>query len=318
MWDFPLIPDQASTGAARVDALMLFETGILVFFTVLVMLIVLTLVIRYRRGSRVDRSNPPDHNNLLEAIWIIIPLILSAVMFVWATDVFFELSTPPGDAQTIYVVGKQWMWKTQHPEGRREINELHVPAGRAIKLRMTSQDVIHSFYVPAFRVKQDVLPGRYTEMWFRPTKPGRYHLFCAEYCGTDHSVMGGYVYVMEPADYEKWLAEGQDAGESMAEQGRRLFVQHHCSGCHGPESAVQAPRLEGLYGKPVPIQTGEDQVEFVMADDRYIRDSILMPKSEVVAGYQPIMPSFQGQIAEPDLIKIIEYIKSIGAEEVVE
>lgn len=321
MWDFPLIPDQASTGAKSVDDVFLFELAVVLFFTVAVAALILVLCIRYRRGNRVDRSAPPTHSNLLEMTWIVPPLLISAVMFVWATDVFFEVSTPPGDAQTIYVVGNQWMWKTQHPEGKREINELHVPLGRPILLKMISQDVIHSFFIPAFRVKQDVLPGRYTMVWFHPTKVGKYHLFCAEYCGTEHSRMGGNVYVMEPAEYDAWLAEGQSTTESMAEEGRRLFVEHHCSGCHGPDSSIQAPRLEGLYGKPVPIQVGEGEdaeVRFVKADDRYIRDSILLPKSEIVAGFKPIMPSFQGQIAEQDLVKIVEYIKSLGAKEAVE
>lgn len=318
MWDFPLIPDQASTGAKSVDAIMLFELAVVVVFTLLVAALILVLCIRYRRGTRVDRTAPPTHSNLLEATWIVPPLFISAVMFVWSADVFFEVSTPPGDAQTIYVVGNQWMWKTQHPEGKREINELHLPLGRPIVLKMISQDVIHSFFIPAFRVKQDVLPGRYTMLSFQPSKTGKFNLFCAEYCGTEHSRMGGHVYVMEPAEYDAWLAEGQSTTESMAQEGRRLFVENHCSGCHGPDSSVQAPRLEGVYGKPVPIQVGEaesEEVKFVMADDRYIRDSILLPKNEVVAGFKPIMPSYQGQISEQDLVKIVEYIKSIGAEE---
>jgi cytochrome c oxidase subunit 2 len=213
----------------------------------------------------------------------------------------------------VYVVAKQWMWHTQHAEGRAEINELHVPVGRAIKLIMTSQDVIHSFYVPAFRVKQDVLPGRFTSMWFQPARAGRYHLFCAEYCGTNHSTMGGWVTVMEPIEFEQWLAQA-GTGPSMAEEGERLFVQYHCAGCHRGSQIVHAPRLEGVFGRPVPIQQGRD-IRFVPADDRYIRDSILRPKSEVVAGYEPVMPSFEGQIGEPDLLKILAYIKSIGAKE---
>jgi cytochrome c oxidase subunit 2 len=315
MWNFPLIPDQASTNAGRVDAVMLYELGVTAFFTILICLLIIGLAIRYRRGHKVDRSNPPESSKTLEALWIGVPLVLSAVMFYWGARVFYELFRPPGDASSIYVVGKQWMWYIQHPEGRREINELHVPVGRAVKLRMTSQDVIHSFFVPAFRVKQDVLPGRYTETWFRPTKPGQYHIFCAEYCGTNHSTMRGTVTVMDPAAYERWLTEGQ-GGPTMAEQGKELFIRHHCAGCHGGISeSVKAPRLEGIYGRPVPIETGPGrEPRFVIADDRYIRDSILLPKSQVVAGYNPIMPSFQGQISEDDLLKIIEYIKSIGGE----
>jgi cytochrome c oxidase subunit 2 len=313
MWDFPLFPEQASSNAHRVDNLMLFELGILLFFTTLICVLILVFCARFRRGTRVDRSHPPTHGKLMEAVWIVVPLILSIVMFVWATRLFYDLYEPPPDAAEIAVVGKQWMWYLQHPQGRSETNELHVPLGQAVKLNMTSQDVIHSFYIPAFRIKQDVLPGRYTTLWFRPTKTGVYDLFCAEYCGTNHSIMIGKVHVLEPADYEQWLS-AKGVGPSQAEEGEQLFVRHHCAGCHRGSQTVNAPRLEGVYGKPVPIQKGQE-VGFVTADDRYIRDSILMPKSEVVAGYEPLMPSYQGQIDEADLLKIIAYIKSIATRE---
>jgi cytochrome c oxidase subunit 2 len=316
MWNFPLFPEQASSNAERVDSLFFFELGVFCFFVTLICVLILCFAIRYRRGSKVDRSHPPLSSRWLEAIWIGIPLMISLIMYTWATVLFFDLYEPPGDAFEISVVGKQWMWHLQHPEGRAEINELHVPIGQPVKLTMTSQDVIHSFFVPAFRIKQDVLPGRYTTLWFRPTKAGRHHLFCAEYCGTNHSLMTGWVYVMEQADYERWLSE-RGSGPSMAEEGEQLFVRHHCAGCHQGSQIVHAPRLEGVYGHPVPIQEGKD-VRFVVADDRYIRDSILMPKSEVVAGYEPVMPSFKGQISEQDLLKIIAYIKSIGTKEAVQ
>jgi cytochrome c oxidase subunit 2 len=313
MWDFPLFPEQASSNARKLDALMLFEVGVLVFFTTLICVLILVFCVRFRRGARVDRSNPPTHGKLMETSWIVIPLMISSVMFIWGTRLFYELYQPPPDAAEISVVGKQWMWYLQHPQGRSETNELHVPLGRAVKLNMTSQDVIHSFFIPAMRIKQDVLPGRYTSLWFQPTKVGKYDLFCAEYCGTNHSIMTGYVHVMEPADYERWLsAEG--VGPSQADDGERLFVQHHCAGCHRGSQTVHAPRLEGVYGKPVPIQKGSD-VYFVTADDRYVRDSILTPKSEVVAGFEPLMPSYKDQISEPDLLKIIAYIKSIANRE---
>jgi cytochrome c oxidase subunit II len=313
MWNFPLFPDQASTNAERVDALYFFEVGILVFFTALICVLILTFAARYRCWAKVDRSHPPVTSRWMEVIWIVVPAVLCLMMFTWGAKVFYDLYEPPADAFDIFVVAKQWMWYLQHPEGRAEINELHVPVGRPVKLTMTSQDVIHSFFVPAFRVKQDVLPGRYTSLWFRPTKSGRYHLFCAEYCGTNHSLMGGWVYVMEPADYEQWLAQ-KGVGPSMAEEGERLFVRHYCAGCHRGSQIVRAPRLEGVFGRPVPIQEGKD-VRFVIADDRYIRDSILMPRSEVVAGYEPLMPSYQEQISEQDLLKILAYIKSIGTKE---
>jgi cytochrome c oxidase subunit 2 len=233
-------------------------------------------------------------------------------MFVWGAILYFDAYDPPGDALEISVVAKQWMWHLQHPAGRSEINELHLPLGRAVKLTMISQDVIHSFYAPAFRVKQDVLPGRYTTVWFQPTRLGRYHLYCAEFCGTYHSAMGGWVEVMQPSDFERWLAQS-GPGPSLAEEGERLFVAHHCAGCHRDSQTVRAPRLENVYGKPVPIQDGRD-VRFITADSAYIRDSILRPKAQVVAGYEPVMPSFEGQISESDLLKIIAYIRSIGSE----
>ena len=314
MWNFPLFPEQASTTAGQVDLLFLIELGVTLFFTALICFLILFLAIRYRRGTKVNRENPPTHGVLIEAIWIGVPFVLSIGLFAAGTVVFFNMYAPPGDAFKVYVVGKQWMWKIKHPEGKREINELHVPTGRAVELRMTSEDVIHSFYVPAFRIKQDVLPGRYTSLWFKPTKPGKYHLFCAEYCGTNHSLMGGWIHVMDPSDYEAWLTEGEPAGNSMTQQGRDLFVKHHCSGCHGAESSVKAPKLEGVYGRPVPILEGnQTQPHFVTADERYIRDSILLPRSQIVAGYAPVMPSYQGQIGEDDLLSIIEYIKSIGS-----
>ena len=233
-----------------------------------------------------------------------------------------KCSTRPKDATPIYVIGKQWMWKVQHPQGRSEINEIHLPAGRPVRLIMTSQDVIHSFYIPAFRMKQDVLPGRLTQEWFEPLKVGRYHLFCAEYCGTEHSKMGGWAVVMEPTDYERWLkgstdengAGSSDAGPSMALSGARLFQKYHCSGCHGANSEFQAPKLAGVYGGQVPIMAG-DSVSFVLADDKYIRDSILLPKSQVVAGFKPVMPSYKDVLKEEEVLQLMEYIKSIGRKE---
>ncbi len=313
MWDFPLFPDQASTNASRVDALFFFELGIILFFTTLICLLIVVFGIRYRKGTKVNRAGAPVSSHWLESLWIVIPLGLSVVMYVWSVEIFYELFEPPADAAEVSVVGKQWMWYLQHPEGRSEINELHVPLGRPVKLTMTSQDVIHSFFVPAFRVKQDVLPGRYTTLWFEPTKLGRHHIFCAEYCGTNHSLMTGWVYVMEPADYERWLSEGGE-GTSMADEGEQLFVKHHCAGCHRGSQIVHAPRLEGVFGHPVPIMEGKD-ARFVTADEAYLRDSILRPKSQVVAGYEPVMPSYQGRIGEPDLLKILAYLKSIGTQE---
>ncbi len=313
MWNFPLFPDQASISARQVDALYFFELCMAAFFTILIFILIGSFAVRYRRGTQVDRSHPPVVSRWMEVIWIGVPLFLGLTMFTWGAILYVRDYEPPPGALEVYVVGKQWMWYVQHAEGRAEINELHVPLGQAIKLTMTSQDVIHSFYIPAFRVKQDVVPGRYTSLWFAPMKVGRYHLFCAEYCGTNHSGMVGWVSVMEPVEFQQWLSQA-GTGPSVAEQGERLFVQYHCAGCHQGSQIVHAPRLEGVYGRPVPIQQG-NEVHFTLADERYLRDSVLEPKREVVAGYQPLMPSFKDQISEQDLLKIIAYIKSIGAKE---
>jgi cytochrome c oxidase subunit 2 len=312
MWNFRLFPDGASTLSGRVDALYLAAVGIAVFFTGLICFLILYHAIKYRRGSRADRSNPVSHNTTLEALWIGIPLFIALSLFTAGTVVLFEMFDLPPNAADIYVLGRQWMWELRHPEGRREINELHVPVGRPIRLMMTSQDVIHSFFIPAFRTKQDVVPGRYTSLWFRATKPGRYHLFCAEYCGTKHSGMIGSVVAMEPAEFQQWLEEGATSmtEEPMSVAGERLFRRLGCSGCHGANATVRAPLLDGVFGHPVPLEGGA----FVQADERYIRDSILLPQTQVVAGYKPVMPTFQGHIGEDELLKIIAYIKAIGKE----
>jgi cytochrome c oxidase subunit 2 len=292
-----------------------------VFFTLLIGFLVLFMAIRYRRGSNADRSHAFSSNLPLEVAWIAIPLVIVLGIFAIGTEVFVEMFNPPKDATPIYVVGKQWMWKVQHPQGRSEINEIHLPIGRPVRLIMTSQDVIHSFYIPAFRMKQDVLPGRLTSEWFEPSKAGRYRLFCAEYCGTEHSRMGGWAVVMEPAEYERWLKGGNDgssdAGPSMASAGAALFTRYHCTGCHGENSKFEAPKLAGVYGGQVPIMAANGtDVEFVTADDRYIRDSILLPKSQVVAGFKPVMPSYKDVLKEEEVLQLMEYIKSIGRKEV--
>jgi cytochrome c oxidase subunit 2 len=315
MTDLPLFPDQASTTASRVDMVFFYALALIVFFTVMLCILILTLAVRYRAGSKIVRKPPITHNFLLESIWIIVPLIMLMILFGISTNVYYELYTPPANASKIDVVAKQWMWYLQHPEGRREINELHVPIGRPVKLSMTSQDVIHSFFVPNFRIKQDVLPGRQTELWFEPTKLGRHHLFCAEYCGTKHSGMIGWVVVMEPAEYEAWLRAGPSQ-QSLEKIGEVLFEKYSCSGCHGANSQFRAPKLEGVYGNPVPIMNEDNKgTHFVTADDRYVRDSILLPKSEIVAGYEPIMPSFKDVIPEEDMVPIMAYIKSLGDRE---
>jgi cytochrome c oxidase subunit 2 len=284
----------------------------------LICVAIIFLAVKYRRGSKADRSNPPQYALTLELAWTIIPLAISLGLFAWSSIVFFDNIRIPSDAMNINVVGKQWMWKIQHPEGRWEMDELHVPINRDVKLTMTSEDVIHSFFIPAFRVKQDVLPGSYSNLWFRPTQLGTYRLFCAQFCGTGHSGMVGTVTVMRQADYEKWLREGNYEG-SAASAGQRLFIKSGCSGCHGLNSSVKAPLLDGIYDKPVAIQIPEagvplEKVEATttIADDRYIHDSIVLPEKEVAAGYRPIMPTFQDRLNEEQILQIIAYIKTLG------
>ena len=303
----PFFPDEASTMAGRVDALYFYLVTVAAFFSTLIFVTVTILAVKYRRSKhpvavQVEGSMP------LELTWSLIPLGLSMVMFVWGASVYFSMNRPPRGALEIYAVPKQWMWKFEHADGHREINQLHVPVGRDVKLTMISQDVIHSFYVPAFRVKQDVLPGRYTTVWFQATKTGTYHLFCAEYCGTNHSGMIGQVVVMEPAQFQLWLAGGAGEG-SLAANGQKLFRDLACDTCHRGDTGARGPDLAGLFGKAVTLQGGNK----IVADDSYIRDSIVNPANRVVFGYQPIMPTFQGQISEEGLLQLLAYIKSLEA-----
>jgi cytochrome c oxidase subunit II len=303
----PLFPEQASTVAGRVDALYFFLLAVSFFFTVLIFTLVFAFAIKYRRRSE-DEVPPAIHGSLrLEIFWSVIPLALAMVMFGWGATVYFDMMRPPAEAMEIFVVGKQWMWKIQHPQGPREINELHVPVGVPVKLTMTSEDVIHSFYIPAFRVKMDVLPGRYTTLWFEATKTGEFHLFCAEYCGTQHSGMIGRVVVMEPLDYQNWLAGGPPA-ESLEQAGERLFTQMQCNTCHFAGPDARGPVLEGVYGSQVRLADGRT----VLADQTYLRESILNPAAKIVAGYRPVMPTFAGQLSEEQVLQLIAYIKSLG------
>ncbi len=268
---------------------------------------VVVFAVKFHR-KHDDEVGAVIHGSLaLELLWTIIPLGITMVMFVWGAQVFFHMTRPPKGAMEIYVVGKQWMWKAQHMDGAREINELHVPIGQPVKLIMGSEDVIHSFFIPDFRVKADVIPGRYNTMWFTATKPGRYHLFCTQYCGTKHSAMIGWVTAMEPSDYQAWLSGGP-AGGSMAENGAKLFQDLACATCHLENGQGRAPSLKGVFGSTVTLQTGQT----VTADDAYVRESVLNPQAKVVAGYQPIMPTFQGLVTEEQLLQLIAYVKSLG------
>jgi len=312
MWSgFPLFPEQASTTAGQVDALYFFLIALTAFFSLLIAALVFGFAVRYRRRSPDDRP-PAIYGSLaLELTWTLIPLVIVGVIFFWSADLYVTLSQVPKNAIEVNVVGKRWMWKLQHMTGQREINELHVPVGVPVKLSLTSEDVIHSFFVPAFRMKKDAVPGRYTTAWFQATKPGRYHLFCAEYCGTRHSNMIGTIVVLEPAAFQAWLAGGASGG-SLASAGEKLFQDLACVTCHKADSGARGPNLVGVFGRPVALQDGST----VTADETYIRESIVAPSAKVVAGYQPIMPTFQGLVSEEQLLQLVAYVRTLKGTEV--
>src|SRR5580704_12586811 len=305
--ELPLFPVQASSIAPSVDHLLYFLLAVAAFFSVGIFLCIFYFAIRYRRRSESEIPTPIEGAVSLEILWSVIPFGLTMIMFVWGANVYFDMSRPPDDAQQIYVVAKQWMWKLQHTEGQREINELHIPVGQAVKLTMTSEDVIHSFFVPAFRIKQDVLPGRYTVAWFRATKPGTYHLFCAEYCGTQHSGMVGDIVVLEPAQYETWMNGGSTG--PLSATGEKIFAELGCSTCHRADTQGRGPNLQGVFGKPVQLEDGRT----VTADENYLRECILDPGAKRLKGFQPIMPTFQGLVSEEQVNALVAYIKSIAA-----
>ena len=307
MHGFPWWPPTASAYATRVNFLF---SSLLIIAALTVGLVIFLLAFfatKYRHGSNAVRHQPTKKTWRWEVGWTTASLLIFVGLAVWGGDLYVHLYNPPPNAMQIFIVGKQWMWKAQHPGGQREIDELHVPVDEDVRLVMASQDVIHSFFIPALRIKQDVVPGRYETMWFRADKVGRYHLFCAEYCGTDHAHMGGWIYVMSPRDFADWL-QAQGGQQTLAAQGERLFRSYGCSGCHEPGGTVRAPSLEGVFGGPVPLSDGS----VVTADEHYIRDSILNPQAQVAAGYQPVMPTFAGQISEDDLAKLVAYIESVG------
>jgi cytochrome c oxidase subunit 2 len=304
--DFPLFPEQASTMAGQVDALYIMLCVVCGAVSVLIFTSIFVLSILYRRRPDNELAEEEEAPKALEAAWIILPFIFFMATFVWGSWLYFELARVPDNALDIYATGKQWMWKFQHPSGQREINTLHVPVNRPIRVTMASEDVIHSLFFPYFRTKADVLPNRYRTLWFEATKTGRFHIFCAEYCGTSHSGMIGWVEVMEPTDYQKWLAGGTEG--SLASQGEKLFQKYACNTCHTNDATARGPVLIGLYGTPVTLSNDAT----VNADDNYIRESILNPQGQLVKGFGPIMPTFQGQVNEEDLLKLLAYIKSLA------
>lgn len=299
-------PDQATTTAARVDLLLLFLVMICGAVGLLVAFLLIYFSVKYRRRPG-EVGNPPktESSRALEWFWTLTPFAIFIVMFFWGAEVYLDAYRPPDDAITVYGIGRQWMWKFQHPEGQREINTLHVPLGRPVQVVLTSEDVIHSFFVPAFRIHMDVLPNRYTSLWFQPTRAGTYHLFCSQYCGTNHSGMIGTAVVMEQADFERWL--GSSAEGSLALQGRKVFLKYRCISCHSANENARAPVLEALFGKPVRLSNGDT----VTADEAYIHESILHPAAKIVAGWQNIMPTFQGQISEEEIYALIAFVRSL-------
>jgi len=332
MWNFPLFPDQASTFAGSVDALFAFTLMISAFFALLIALLIIIFAVKYHHQSNADRRGATDSHLLLELTWTAIPLGIVMVLFVWGAQLFYRMKVIPPNAMEIFVVGKQWMWKIQHPEGQREINTLHVPVGQPILLTMISEDVIHDFAVPAFRIKEDVLPGRYTKQWFEATKIGEYHLFCNQYCGTLHAQMIGKIIVMTPTDYAAWLAGPQpvSAGGTAAvvakaivsaggtapatpnptlvAAGSKLFnSEFNCISCHKSDGTGQGPSLQGIFGHKVKLEGGMT----VIADEGYIHESILQPAAKIVKGYKPVMPTYQGQLEEEEIMQLITYIESL-------
>jgi cytochrome c oxidase subunit 2 len=312
----PFWPTRASTGAGNVDALFIFLLVLSAFVCAAIFTLIVIFALRYRRRKGVA-AEQIEGSTALEITWSVAPLAIFMVIFAWGGIIYFQERTPPRGADEVYIVAKQWMWKLEHEQGQREINELHVPVGRDVKLIMTSQDVIHSFYIPAFRLKQDVLPGRYTTLWFRATKPGTYHLFCAEYCGTQHSGMVGSIVVQEPAQYEAWMNTNQNG--PLSGTGEQVFAQLGCATCHrsgtpgsgspASDTSSRGPALAGLFGSSVHLQDGRT----VTADENYIRESILDPGAKIVNGYKPIMPTFQGLVSEEQLNALVAYVKSLSA-----
>jgi cytochrome c oxidase subunit 2 len=303
---FSIIPEQASTLAPKVDQLYWFIIGVTAFFGTLTSILVVYFAVKYRTDDPLKVGAPITGSIPLELAWSIIPFLISVVIFVWASQVFFDLYRPPDQTLEIYATGKRWMWKFQHLDGKAEINELHVPVGRPVRVTFTSEDVLHSLYFPSFRTKADAIPGRYSSVWFDATKVGNYHIFCAEYCGTRHSGMIGTVHVMEPADYQAWLTGGEGGG-TLASRGERLFGELACNTCHRNDGSGRGPSLMNKFGSQEQLANGSA----ISVDETYVRESILTPQTKVVAGYQPVMPTFQGLVNEESVMALIEYVKSL-------
>jgi len=302
----PFLPEQASTIGNQIDWILFTLLALSLLSAVPVVIFIITFVFRYRAGAKVDRANRIHESNKIEFTWSFIPFVLLMILFGWSAVVYYSYAVPPADTLEIYVIGKQWMWQSQHPSGKIEINALHVPKGEPVKLIMTSQDVIHDFFVPAFRIKQDVLPGRYTTLWFEATETGDYHLFCAEYCGTEHSKMIGTVTVMEREAYDNWLG-GAMEGESMADAGKRLFQQRACVACHLDDGTGIGPSLVGIVGETVTFADGTSRT----VDEEYLQESIRKPQEKIVAGYPESMPTYDTMLTDQEILYLVEYVKSL-------
>jgi cytochrome c oxidase subunit 2 len=305
----PFLPEQASTIGSQIDWILFALMALSFLFAIPVVVTIITFAVRYRQGSGANRANRVHESNKIEFTWTIIPFVLAMTIFGWSAVVYYNYATPPADTLEIYVIGKQWMWQAQHPSGKIEINALHIPKDEPVKLIMTSQDVIHDFFVPAFRIKQDVLPGRYTTLWFEATKTGDYHLFCAEYCGTEHAKMIGTITVMEPDAYQTWLG-GAVEGESMAEAGARLFQQRACMACHLDNGTGIGPSLVGIVGETVTFADGTSQT----VDEEYLQESIRKPQEKIVAGYPESMPTYDTMLTDQEILYLVEYIKSLESQ----
>ncbi len=308
----PLYPEQASNFAPQVDALMIFIIAVCLFFAVAVTIAILVFLYKFKRKSPGEIGVGIHGNMFLEAAWIGVPLVLALVMFAWGAVVYVDFRHAPPDTLDIYVIGKQWMWKLQQPNGQKEINELHVPVNHDVRLILGSEDVIHNFSIPAFRVKMDDVPGHYNTLWFRATKTGKYHFYCSQYCGTNHAVMGGWVTVMEPDEYTAWLAGSSSMNPNPVLAGEKLFAERACSTCHQASGKGPAPSLNGVFGGQVRLADGS----IVTADESYIRESMLNPNAKIVAGYQPVMPTYQGQLTEEQTLDLISYVRSLQGEAV--
>ena len=306
---FPLFPPAASTVSGEMDLLYAFMVAVCTLITVGVAAAVVYFAVKYRRRHPDDVGADIHGSLTLELVWTFIPFVLSMVMFGWGASLFFRLATPPANAMEVFVVGKQWMWKVQHPEGVREVNEMHVPIGRPIRISLGSEDVLHDYSIPAFRVKMDAVPGKITTLWFEASVPGTYHIFCAEYCGTKHSGMIGQVIAMMPQDYAAWLSGGRSTGTAV-QNGERLFADLTCNTCHKPESTGRGPSLSGVYGSTVELADGRK----VVADENYLRESIVNSQAKIVRGYQGIMPTYQGMVSEETLMQLIAYLKTLKPE----